>query len=1449
MEDKKNKTKVVHLAEDGLPKADVSHYTATADHLSSYDRAADDLYKFKVPALLDTQDRHSYILFALMDGTGNDAAKDPLHATNVARFDAQLTKLQKSGYNVAVVYEAGPGTQKNVIAEKIDGATGYTSEKIAERTYKRIVDQAQEIYRLDPDAKLTIHAEGFSRGASQVPLLTRMIHDRGIPNLDRPEYVKDDFGNITKTYPHFHQSPGHTPLSVGLYDPVPTGAMEKLDRRLPPSVVSGFQINAADEKRGKFPVDRIIPQGASEDGRFLSVSVAGAHSDIGGSYLRNGLGTRSHNLMTDYHNALFSEPLLRRLPETYDPRLNAIHRSEEGSIFKYLPKTQRDLPAGEVTKLMPDAKAPATNDPLEAMVRSRPEPMSPIVADVAQRAAPVVRSIPLQMTAPPAEEAMEAWFKKVGQVEVQAYQPPTQLTPGAKVMAAAGVAGIAASVVDAKASADRASTLLSQDNPLAAQSELTHYAARGTGGWIGGATAGVVATAAATGPGVVGFIVVGGTAVAGAHVGEHVATVLDSYQTFKQTDRDGVAWESNGRQWVRQDLGDLSDDGRNNPVKQVFSADPEKANELSYRASNSATELAIGKLESPRNPYAQAAAEADPPSLRRADWERNPQSGEWDRKVVVGFEQRGVPMVRVDSASPERTAELNRAAEQTILNNIANGPAPMAARYAMVHRSEGWERFGAVPGSINAALQDDSLVASDGKLYQRTADGQWQRNGESVVAAGNLRQELDGTRAALQPQLAQHEQQLAAIPTRQPSTLEDIKRADLMATYKVHNVNPNPEQLEAAMEAVRRTQHEQGVAPLATSLHLGRNAAGNFDIDSPIEHIGRDADGANRVHAVTSPLEVQLAMLDLRSPPPTSPEAPELRIANLSPKQQEALEQVVREANRVGLTRDEVQGTAREAVAAAGRADVEPEIVIGAVAAERPVQPTKVEVPRAVDQAPAEPPKPVEADLASSKPLEPHSKPERRDDEAVPDRSSGAPLASATSAPVTPAAVSPEAKPAPTVSNGEFAAPPQQPERQASGLPDQQPQPEVIAAQSASPVARPPQPETAPSAPVEAPAAAAPRVAPQAVAETAFAPPVASSAAEATPAPATAKADVAGPGAPTPTAPAVAVASAPAPDDSTLQHGDRGQEVELLQYRLQRVGYRGPDDAPVPERGHFDAATEHAVRHLQRDHGLAETGRVDPDTLQALAVAQQAKIEAQKAVPQADGAEVAKVQGQPAQATDGQKPQTVVANEPPQTAPIMPTAEVRAAPAPALAGYATPENDPIVAAPKTQVSDMLADVGARESAQPSYSQAEPRKPVDSRAVHGQRAGEPAQDRRETERELARLSPADQAMFAKIRGAAPASVPDEVVAKAMLEAKRNGIPDVERVGQVGIADGKLWVGSVTPGFHAAVSANGPAPNMQDTLKETQMVNQQRDQQLAMEATQRQQDEQRAKPIMH
>lgn|GEM_PF-2330188 len=947
--------------------------------------------------------------------------------------------------------------------------------------------------------------------------------------------------------------------------------------------------------------------------------------------------------------------------------------------------------------------------------------------------------------------------------------------------------GLLATGIDASLSARRAADQLDQNNPTAAQSEAQHAVARNAGGWIGGASAGVIATAAASGPGVVGFIVIGGAAVAGSQVGEHVADVLDSYKTFKQTDRDGVHWQSNGRQWVRQDLGDLLDDGQNRPVMQTFSADPEKANELNYRASNVATELAMGTLPAPRNPYSQAAAESDPSSLRRADWERDPQTGAWARNVIVGFEQPGVPMVRVDSASAERAAELDRASARVIRDNIANGPAPMAARYEMAHRSEGWERFGGVPPSIQSALRNDSVVASDGRLYQRTADGQWQRNGESAVAAGNLRQELESTRTALQPQLAQHEQQVAAIPQRQPPTLEEVERTDLLATYKAHNLSPKPEQVEAALEAVRRTQQEYGVAPLTTSLHLGRNAGGGYDIDSPIEHIGRDADGANRVHAVTRPLDVQLAMLDLRSPPPTAPDAPELRIADLSPRQHEALEQVVREANRLGLTRDDVQDAAKQAVAGAMATDRAPELAVGLADTGRERVQRAAELPRE-PEAPSPAPTQTPADALTSETLGTLHATQPRVD-GMQSRSE-LPQTEPTVAMTAPAAAA-----AASVRDADAVR----------AVASQEPA-SVVAASPTLAMADANRP-----APIIEPVSAfasAPH-------ETAT---VALSASAAVPAPEAATATRDHQATPSMAAPAQEVAL----DDGSLRRGDLGQDVELLQYRLQRVGYQRPDGTPLPQHGEYDATTEQAVRQFQRDRGLPDTGVADPTTQQTILAAQHARIESHKTTERDASAPARESVREVMRATTTEPTQTALAHDVFGHA----DAGVRNAPrGEARANAAEQTSDP--SAPVQRVEHAAAEPAPRA---PTAAD------VETRARGG------------STMDVARLSPNDQAMFAKIRGNVSADVPDETVAALMLAAKRNGIPDAESIGPIGSANGKLWLGKDVPGFHTGVSLGEPSPTLHDTVRETQAFNQQRDQQLAQDAAQRNPDDPNRGPRM-
>jgi hypothetical protein len=121
-------------------------------------------------------------------------------------------------------------------------------------------------------------------------------------------------------------------------------------------------------------------------------------------------------------------------------------------------------------------------------------------------------------------------------------------------------------------------------------------------------------------------------------------------------------------------------------------------------------------------------------------------------------------------------------------------------------------------------------------------------------------------------------------------------------------------------------------------------------------------------------------------------------------------------------------------------------------------------------------------------------------------------------------------------------------------------------------------------------------------------------------------------------------------------------------------------------------------------------------------------------------------------------------------------------------------------------------------------------------------GTPAVERtREQSEALAQLTPADRAMFAKIREHLPASVSDDHVAQATLAAKRDGIKDAGSIQQVAMVGDKLWVEGTTPGYRVAVDVSQQAPPLQEIAQQSQAFNQQRDLQLAQEAQQRAQSE--------
>lgn len=332
---------------DGVRNDGVSFESAAA-HLPIYAEAREQLQAFEEPILLHAGNSHERLFVAALDGTGNDLIHDPDHATNVGLIAKQIQASQNP--HLGIGYVAGAGTQQHQpLARLLDGARGYTVDERAEQMYKQFIDQAWTWKKEDPDAQISVASVGFSRGGDEVALFTRLVEERGIQDPSGARYTYDSHHQIKHveyTKPPF-EPPHQVAQAVALFDPVGTGAAMQMDRRLPPSVISGIQLTALDEHRGLFKSDHIIDPGLTSDGRFAGIYLPGAHSDLGGGYNRNGLAIRSGNFGIDYLNGLSDKPFLEKLTEPDDPRLNVIHHSTEGMwLYRVAPKVDRLSPDG-----------------------------------------------------------------------------------------------------------------------------------------------------------------------------------------------------------------------------------------------------------------------------------------------------------------------------------------------------------------------------------------------------------------------------------------------------------------------------------------------------------------------------------------------------------------------------------------------------------------------------------------------------------------------------------------------------------------------------------------------------------------------------------------------------------------------------------------------------------------------------------------------------------------------------------------------------------------------------------------------------------------------------------------------------------------------------------------------------------------------------------------------
>lgn len=409
----------------------VSRYAADAHDLQTYRDAEQQLRALRVPVLVAQEDARARLYVAAFDGTGNDRTEPGLGPkTNVALLHEQLIVDPQAHPQIRSGYVPGPGTQNGWASRILDAATGRSYDARLEEMYLQFCRQAHEWLKADPDARISLANVGFSRGAEQAAGFARLVHERGIRDPSGVELQRGRDGLIREIRygGALLRPPGEVAQAEMLFDPVGTGTPHRRDRRPPPSVLSGFQLIAEDERRDLFPSSRIIDPGLSADGRFLGVVLGGAHSNTGGGYRDDGLSRRALNLAVDYLNALSDRPFLQKT--WLRPDLDVVTRSlEHAPIYdddhyranerRKLPEAQR-RPAfecidGRLRSCTAQGRDAEPMDPaLDARFRRRavePGPVPPMPAEF-RHFPPAGERDDLQPQAPPRsplQQAFGAW--------------------------------------------------------------------------------------------------------------------------------------------------------------------------------------------------------------------------------------------------------------------------------------------------------------------------------------------------------------------------------------------------------------------------------------------------------------------------------------------------------------------------------------------------------------------------------------------------------------------------------------------------------------------------------------------------------------------------------------------------------------------------------------------------------------------------------------------------------------------------------------------------------------------------------------------------------------------------------------------------------------------------------------------------------------------------------
>ncbi len=418
--------------------------------------------------------------------------------------------------------------------------------------------------------------------------------------------------------------------------------------------------------------------------------------------------------------------------------------------------------------------------------------------------------------------------------------------------------GLLATGADAVLTARRSAELLEQGNATAAQSEVQHAIARNVGGWAGGASTAAVLG----GSGFVPAALVVGDALLMSKAFDKGADLLDNRAIYHQTDKAGVEWQFNGRNWQRDAAIELVQDGRRTSDEQPVVASYEKSQELDALANAKAVELALGKVLAPQDPFNLPAQASDQVGLDNQNWHRNPTTELWERQVktaLAGANDRG--SYEHQTASPERAQQLNQEALGRIESNIATGREAIAAAYLENHAAQRAQAYGVeVPAAVLAAqAKPGAVIGSDAQLYQRTESGQWA--GKNGVASGNLAMELELTDQLRQPSIERAQEILVGIRALPAPTAAQMEHNELLHRYRAAGVdlNVNPDTQQAVELASQRTMEANGITG-PTMQQLQRNESGQYGYDSPIAHLQRGSNGITRVVAVTSSEDIRQAL-------------------------------------------------------------------------------------------------------------------------------------------------------------------------------------------------------------------------------------------------------------------------------------------------------------------------------------------------------------------------------------------------------------------------------------------------------------------------------------------------------------------------------------------------------------------------------------------------------------